>query len=561
MLRQSMESLAYQTSYYGGVSVSIPGSNSSRWPFVTVENFHNQSQYVQTIADYPIVFFSPIITSPITRRTWELYAIPQLSLEQDPLPFRQIWGRIFNETKPATANTTSRDIVNANISSPATLRTSNFTYGPVPRDSIGPFHPIYQVYEGPVSPVTQSRRLQKRGLRYSYINRYETLRRNQQQVNGNSSLMLFDMMTASGYQQFYTNVIQKNNFGFVSDVQPLELYRIKYNLDIFEPLSLVTEPIFPSIDNRTTTTSPIVGTINTILQWKSLFVDILRTEQVPVHTYIQNTCGDQFTHTIIGPSVTFDGYSPKDHFSNYSEIAIGTSLDNPSYPTKSKNGTTGTFFCSYKLTIYPLRRNSSNVDNGNGNGSEQQASKTLALMLGTGVPLVLLVFVCIIYDYCRYSRMIRDLHARPDRALSNDKDQVFVPVTTSSSSIPMTNNNRESAPITNLREFIERKITDDFAYDVPEHIPREPLADHYANATILSANLVGFYTWASEYEPSKVFLFLEELQRTFESIAKERRIYIVDSFGGETSSCIAVSGILGSDTEHGKLSSKIPPCG
>ena len=57
----------------------------------------------------------------------------------------------------------------------------------------------------------------------------------------------------------------------------------------------------------------------------------------------------------------------------------------------------------------------------------------------------------------------------------------------------------------------------------------KPIADLYTSATIMFADIVGFTAWSSTREPTQVFTLLESLFSAYDTIAKRRRIFKVET--------------------------------
>jgi hypothetical protein len=57
----------------------------------------------------------------------------------------------------------------------------------------------------------------------------------------------------------------------------------------------------------------------------------------------------------------------------------------------------------------------------------------------------------------------------------------------------------------------------------------KPIADSFPSATILFADLVGFTSWCSLREPEKVFVLLEGIFVAFDKIAKDRKVFKIET--------------------------------
>jgi class 3 adenylate cyclase len=59
----------------------------------------------------------------------------------------------------------------------------------------------------------------------------------------------------------------------------------------------------------------------------------------------------------------------------------------------------------------------------------------------------------------------------------------------------------------------------------------KPIADLFTSVTVLFADVVGFTAWSSVREPSQVFTLLEAVYDAFDSIAKRRGVFKVETIG------------------------------
>jgi hypothetical protein len=58
-----------------------------------------------------------------------------------------------------------------------------------------------------------------------------------------------------------------------------------------------------------------------------------------------------------------------------------------------------------------------------------------------------------------------------------------------------------------------------------------PIADLFPNTTVMFADIAGFTAWASVREPSQVFTLLETVYGAFDTVAKRRRVFKVETIG------------------------------
>jgi class 3 adenylate cyclase len=87
----------------------------------------------------------------------------------------------------------------------------------------------------------------------------------------------------------------------------------------------------------------------------------------------------------------------------------------------------------------------------------------------------------------------------------------------------------------------EAKTDDDMMFKT------KPIADLFPETTIMFADLVGFTAWSSVREPAQVFTLLETVYHAFDMIAKQRRIFKVETVGD----CyVAVAGLPEPRKDH-----------
>jgi hypothetical protein len=56
-----------------------------------------------------------------------------------------------------------------------------------------------------------------------------------------------------------------------------------------------------------------------------------------------------------------------------------------------------------------------------------------------------------------------------------------------------------------------------------------PIADLFPEVTVMFADIAGFTAWSSVREPAQVFTLLETVYRSFDHIAKRRRVFKVET--------------------------------
>ena len=99
----------------------------------------------------------------------------------------------------------------------------------------------------------------------------------------------------------------------------------------------------------------------------------------------------------------------------------------------------------------------------------------------------------------------------------------------------------------NLKGFIKEAHDGDMLQTISNPGTSKPMADLYLNTTIIFADVVGFTAWSSVREPSQVFSLLETIYGAFDDIAKQRKVFKVETVGD----CyVAVSGLPDPRSDH-----------
>lgn len=76
----------------------------------------------------------------------------------------------------------------------------------------------------------------------------------------------------------------------------------------------------------------------------------------------------------------------------------------------------------------------------------------------------------------------------------------------------------------------------------------QPIADLFLETTVMFADIAGFTAWCSVREPPQVFILLESVYGEFDSLAKRRKVFKVETIGD---SYVAVTGLPEPLADHG----------
>ena len=101
--------------------------------------------------------------------------------------------------------------------------------------------------------------------------------------------------------------------------------------------------------------------------------------------------------------------------------------------------------------------------------------------------------------------------------------------------------------VRNLKGYLDGGMQGDIGEEDELGYKGKPIADLFTESTVLFADIAGFTAWSSQREPAQVFTLLETLYRSFDEIAKKRRVFKVETIGD----CyVAVTGVPEPQKEH-----------
>lgn len=82
----------------------------------------------------------------------------------------------------------------------------------------------------------------------------------------------------------------------------------------------------------------------------------------------------------------------------------------------------------------------------------------------------------------------------------------------------------------------------------------KPIAELFPNCTVMFTDIVGFTAWSSQREPVQVFALLQKLYQAFDSVAKKRGVFKVETIGD---SYLAVTGLPDPQEDHAVIMAEI----
>ncbi|CAJ1936599.1 unnamed protein product [Cylindrotheca closterium] len=268
--------------------------------------------------------------------------------------------------------------------------------------------------------------------------------------------------------------------------------------------------------------SPIVAVVSAGSAWDASLYNLLPDGVMGMKAVIQNNCGQQFTYEINGPEAIFLGEGDL-HEPEYNEYKLTADLSFHTHPDFE----TTPGHCQFQMHIYP--------------------DSTFADLYFTWLPTIYACavgasFLFVFWAFYVYNAFVNTrkekligMAARSNAVISSlfpgkIRDQILGEETSNS----------------NPRSFEELLG----ASATPGINTSAPLADYFATATVMFADICGFTAWSSVREPSQVFTLLEAVYGSFDKICKHTKVFKVETVGD----CyVAATGIPKYHRDHAVL--------
>ncbi|KAL3938864.1 MAG: hypothetical protein SGBAC_006303 [Bacillariaceae sp.] len=344
-------------------------------------------------------------------------------------------------------------------------------------------------------------------------------------------------------------VSETGRSSFSGFVNTTSIYRSFRSTQTEELESLLMVPLLKNFSKASPT---VTGIITAVIAWEELFNGIFPDSALKADIVLSDgPCGNHETISIDGPEVAMRGHGDH-HDTQYTHLAEMRHFD---------LGTTHSV-CEFSLTVYPSHEM-----------VEEYESKF--------PPYIPVVIVTVVFSiiFVLYDVFLR---RREDKVLGEAKKtnallSTFFPAEVHNrlfgkgkdrqedDSI-MANQTPESSKY-RLKSYLAKEDqkakanenigtpTGDNQVAVPgaNMYGTKPIADLFPNTTIMFADIAGFTAWSSVREPSQVFTLLETVYSAFDSIAKRRKVFKVETVGD----CyVAVTGLPEPRDDHAFVMAK-----
>ncbi|CAB9515791.1 Receptor-type guanylate cyclase gcy [Seminavis robusta] len=302
-------------------------------------------------------------------------------------------------------------------------------------------------------------------------------------------------------------------------------YHSQFNGTTKTPHGYVLHPVHQDPLDQS---SSIVGMISAGFAFDASLRNLIPDGVQGITCVVTSNMAANFSYVVDGQNAFFLGMEDH-HESKYDEYAVQMDLalhTNPKFTTTPGHA-------QYQMHIYPSDRFRATYDS---NTPEIFAA-------AIAVTFVIVAIVFLVYDLFVFKRN-ENLVAKA--AQSNAIVTSLFPEHMRERLMHEKEEDQLTKDKAGRRKTLSGSLSDG-NFDKKTSRVHKPLADLYLDTTVLFADITGFTAWSSVREPSQVFVLLETLFQSFDSIAKKRRVFKVETVGD----CyVAVSGLPKPRTDH-----------
>jgi class 3 adenylate cyclase len=544
-------SIERQLESLDAVSVTLSSRTAdvaAAWPMVTVPDFEVQGTNIRSRTGLLSVMLVPFVTQ-VERPSWETYAVENRDWVKVGVDYENEISDMSSSRRKLQEELEFIDGVGTKIFRLATTSRAVIQDGP------GPFYPIWQT--SPAIPDTKIVNFNVASSAVFSDGLMEAISSSQGVISKSS--ILDDTSDPAGYIRSLVDALLEARGNLLD--KPVSTYQ-------GEPISTMYYPVFDGFDEN----KKIVSLLLTLVDWQTYLSGI---DADGVVCILENVCGQQFTYRFLSEGkVEYVGEGDlhdRDFTSMVQTLSFGDLFESVVLAPDLGD------YCQYTLQVYPSTELES-----------EYATNTPSIFLGVVVGTFVLFFCLFIAFNCvveaRHSkvlRLIRDSNAIVASLFpSNVRERLFqvtdqldksrVTFGTSPSvedvAVMLQGDSRgiessddddvgyemtlDEANITTkhrLRSFLREGDMPLASYDGdPMNLPK-PIADLYPNTTVLFADIAGFTAWSSEREPEQVFTLLQAVYHGFDTLAKGRDVFKVETIGDWY---VAVTGLPEPQEDH-----------
>jgi Adenylate and Guanylate cyclase catalytic domain len=260
--------------------------------------------------------------------------------------------------------------------------------------------------------------------------------------------------------------------------------------------------------------------------------DVLPKDSHGVHVVIENECTRSFTYQINGPVVQFLGTGDR-HDRGYDVHVVRRRLDDlgefATHDSVYSGAPLHREYCPFTFNVYP-------------SNEMKEAFTTNNPIIFASIAVVIFLFTSLVFFL--YDRKVERCQ---ETVLSSAKRSTKIVSSLFPSTVrdklyplperPVRRNSLDAFMPGKLQSQKDNTSSTDCS---TSSIACSPIADLYPDTTVLFADIAGFTAWSSARPPTQVFHLLETVYSAFDSIARQRGVFKVETIGD---SYVAVVGL------------------
>jgi hypothetical protein len=292
-----------------------------------------------------------------------------------------------------------------------------------------------------------------------------------------------------------------------------------------EPASKIFYPIIDDLDSVEVagaedyepTEHKCVGMLSATFYWRSLIKDILSAESSRVVVVFTNPCNPPFTYQINGPHVKYLGSGDR-HDRQFDSLVIQSPLSKLGSNSANDTEYTGAPldpYCPFTLHVFPSIE-------------MKNAYMTTNPIVFTVLAVMLFAFtsmVFLLYDFMveRRQKLVMTSAVRTNAIVSS-----LFPEAVRDRLYPA---KPEESGTRGFRSVIAGTTFQKSEYEASARISDRPIAELYPDTTVVFCDIAGFTAWSASRQPWEVFHLLETLYGAFDEIARQRKVFKVETIG------------------------------
>ncbi|KAL7561134.1 hypothetical protein ACA910_004617 [Epithemia clementina (nom. ined.)] len=478
------------------------------WPFVSIPHFETRGNTNNRFSKALQVSLVPLVRKEV-KEEWEEYAWNKQSWVQEGVDLSSILHREYlgpDLTVPAIPSKVFRFQEGTAGGAPVPEDGAGVGYGPAD------YGVVWQQAPAPHDP----------------------------------SVINFNLLSHPSFARAY-KAMWESTKAVLSEVIDLSfLYQGAILDEIEHPHSFLMQPIYSTLADENKTIDDrdsLVGFLVAVLPWDSYFANLLPAHIQGMVVAVYNSCGDSFTYRLNGPEAVYLGEGDL-HDSKYSHLGIVSAFSPSGSLNYSSESSVVQDSCDYELRMYP-------------SASFEDSYRSESPWIYALVVLSLFVFtagVFVIYDWTVQRRNTKVVSkAKQTNAIvsalfpSNVRDRILRDAEEQAKHAEENNQRNKLAFGSAQKQQLKSFLDGEDANMASHPFGTKPIADLFPSATVMFADIVGFTAWSSAREPTQVFTLLETVYHSFDTIAKRRRVFKVETVGD----CyVAVTGLPDPRPDH-----------